>query len=313
MNLYFAPMEGLTGYVYRNAHQAFFDDIVRYFAPFIVANQSKSFSTRELVDVLPENNRGITMIPQILSNSADDFIFTAKKLKTLGYDEINLNLGCPAGTVVAKYKGAGFLAKPEELDIFLSEIFSEAVTKISVKTRIGKDRPEEFQNLIGIFNKYPIEELIIHPRIQKEFYKGRPNLEVFREALILSKNPVCYNGDIFTKDNFDEFGSAFPEVKTVMLGRGMMTNPGLAEEIANGTRLSKDRLKAFHERIYADYKEVLSGDRNVLYKMKELWSYMILMFSDNTQYVKKIKKAESLCEFDVAIANLFLEKNIIQK
>ena len=140
MNFYFAPMEGLTGYIYRNAHNAFFNNIDKYFSPFIVANQSESFKTRELNDILPENNQGIVLIPQLLTNNAKDFIHTSKKIKRLGYNEINLNLGCPSGTVVSKNRGSGFLSKREELDVFLEEIFSQAITKISVKTRIGKDQ-----------------------------------------------------------------------------------------------------------------------------------------------------------------------------
>ena len=171
MNFYFAPMEGLTGYIYRNAHNAFFNNIDKYFSPFIVANQSSSFKTRELNDILPENNQGLVLIPQLLTNNAKDFINTSNKIKQLGYNEINLNLGCPSGTVVSKNRGSGFLSKTEELNVFFEEIFSQATTKISVKTRIGKDQPEEFYNLIEIFNKYPIEELIIHPRTQKIFIK----------------------------------------------------------------------------------------------------------------------------------------------
>ncbi len=311
MKFYFAPMEGLTGYIYRNAHNAVFDNIGKYFSPFIVANQSERFTTRELNDVLPENNRGIVLVPQILTNNAEDFINTSKKLKAMGYSEINLNLGCPAGTVVSKYRGAGFLAKTEELDCFLNEIYSESATIISIKTRIGKDRPEEFYNLIEIFNKYPIKELIIHPRIQKDFYKNKPNLEMFKEALALSKNPVCYNGDIFSVEDYKAFSIAFPDVDTVMIGRGLMTNPGLVCSIVNNTKLEKCRLQDFHDRLYEDYKRILSGDKNVLFKMKELWSYMILMFSDNAQYAKRIKKSERLCDFDAAVSSLFREQNII--
>ncbi len=166
MNFYFAPMEGLTGYIYRNAHHAFFPKgIAKYFSPFIVANQSDSFKTRDINDILPENNQGTVLIPQLLTNNADDFIHTAKRIKLLGYSEINLNLGCPSGTVVSKSRGAGFLAKRAELDLFLEKIFNQAVTRISIKTRIGKESPEEFDELIEIFNKYPVEELIIHPRV----------------------------------------------------------------------------------------------------------------------------------------------------
>lgn len=312
MYFYLAPMEGLTGYIYRNAHNAFFNHIDKYFSPFIPANQSDSFKTRELNDILPENNQGIFLVPQLLTNNAKDFIHTSKKLKLLGYNEINLNLGCPSGTVVSKGRGSGFLAKREELDLFLEEIFSHSVTKISVKTRIGKDQPEEFYDLIQIFNKYPIEELIIHPRIQKDFYKNKPNMEIFKEALTLSKNPVCYNGDIVTVKNYKDFSVDYPAVGSLMIGRGLIANPGLINDITNNTKLDKNLLKNFHDKIYEDYKRILFGDRNVLFKMKELWFYMVTMFSDNEKYAKKIKKAEKLHDYEEAVSNLFSEQDILK-
>lgn len=312
MNFYFAPMEGLTGYIYRNAHHAFFNhNINKYFSPFIVANQSESFKTREINDILPENNQGIVLIPQLLTNNAKDFIHTSKKIKLLGYDEINLNLGCPSGTVVSKNRGSGFLSKREELDTFLYEIFSQSTTKISVKTRIGKDQPEEFYELIEIFNKYPIEELIIHPRTQKDLYKNKPNLIIFKDALTLSKNPVCYNGDIFTVKDYEAFLADFPSIDTFMLGRGLLTNPGLISNIIDNTKLEKDVLKDFHDKIYKDYKTILSGEKNVLFKMKELWSYMILIFSDNAKYAKRIKKSERLYDYEAVVSSLFREQNIL--
>jgi len=312
MNFYFAPMEGLTGYIYRNAHNSFFNKIDKYFSPFIVANQSNSFKARELNDILPENNQGLVLIPQLLTNNAKDFIHTSKKIKQLGYNEINLNLGCPSGTVVSKNKGSGFLSKTEELNVFFEEVFSQATTKISVKTRIGKDQPEEFYNLIEIFNKYPIEELIIHPRTQKDFYKNKPNLKIFKDALILSKNPVCYNGDIFTVKDYKEFSTDFHSVETLMIGRGLLANPGLISDIENNTKLEKKLLKDFHDKIYEDYKEILFGDRNVLFKMKELWFYMMPMFSDNAKYAKKIRKSERLYDYDEAVLSLFREQDILE-
>ena len=312
MIFYFAPLEGVTGYIYRNAHNAFFDTIDKYFAPFVVANQGDRFKAREINDILPENNQGLILIPQILTNNAKDFIHTSKKINQLGYDEINLNLGCPSGTVVSKNRGSGFLSKREELDLFLEEIFSQSITKISVKTRIGKDQPEEFYELIGIFNKFPIEELIIHPRIQKDYYKNKPNMKIFKEALILSKNPICYNGDIFTVKDYKEFTAAFPSVGTLMLGRGLITNPGLVSDISNRIKLDKEILKAFHDKIYEDYKRTLFGDRNVLFKMKEVWFYMIQMFSDNAKYAKKIRKSESLYIYDEVVSSLFREQDILE-
>lgn len=310
MKYYFAPLEGITGYIYRNAHNAFFHNIYKYFSPFIVPSISGGFKSRDLRDILPENNQGLFLVPQLLTNQAKDFIHTSKQIKELGYQEINLNLGCPSGTVVSKNKGSGFLAKKEELDAFLYEIFSASVTKISVKTRLGKDQPEEFYDLIEIFNKYPIEELIIHPRIQKDFYKNKPNLNIFKDALGLSKNSVCYNGDIFTVDDYKNFVEEFPCVDKIMLGRGLISNPGLINQIIEHRKLDKKLLKDFHDKIYEDYKTLLFGDRNVLFKMKEIWIYMISVFYDNEKYAKRIKKSERLYDYEEIVLSLFKEQEI---
>ncbi|MFZ5351836.1 MAG: tRNA dihydrouridine synthase [Bacillota bacterium] len=312
MKYYFAPMEGLTGYVYRNAHNCFFNNIDKYFSPFIVANQSESFKNRELRDILPENNQGLVVIPQLLTNNAEDFINTSKKLKCMGYDEINLNLGCPSGTVVSKGRGAGFLSRKKELDCFLYNIFSRSLTKISIKTRIGKDQPEEYYDLMEIFNKYPVHELIIHPRTQRDFYKNKPNIKVFKEALSMSKNTICYNGDIFTVKDYKELTESFPNVEALMLGRGLLANPALASGIKNNTKLEKSLLKGFHDKILSDYKALLYGERNVLFKMKAVWFYMISVFSNNTRYAKRIKKSERLHDYEEAVSSLFREQEILE-
>ncbi|MGG7143140.1 tRNA dihydrouridine synthase [Clostridium nigeriense] len=312
MKYYLAPMEGITGHVYRNSYEKFFHNIDKYFTPFIVPTSSKSFKTKELRDVLPENNQGMNIVPQILTNDSQGFINTAIKLQQLGYNEVNLNLGCPSGTVVSKGRGSGFLAKREELDIFLEEIYKKDDIKISIKTRIGKDSPEEFYELIKIFNKYPIEELIIHPRTRQDFYGNKPNLEVFKDAINLSINPICYNGDIFTSDDYKNFIKSFPEVNELMLGRGILANPGLINEINNNIVLNKELLKEFHDDILFNYIEVFKDDNIALYRMKELWGYMIYIFSNNKKYVKKIKKSQKLNDYNKAVLNLFDEQDIVK-
>lgn len=312
MKFYCAPMEGLTGYIYRNAHATFFNHVDKYFTPFIATTKHGKFTSRELNDILPEHNQGLVVIPQILSNNAEDFMTTVRQLKTFGYNEVNLNLGCPSGTVVSKNKGSGFLAEKEALDQFLEEIFSKAITKISIKTRIGKERPEEFDELLPIFNKYPLEELIIHPRVQKDYYRNTPNWEQFNKAVKLSSNPIGYNGDIFTQQDYEAFAKQFPEVETVMLGRGLIANPGLISDIKEQITLDKQLLKAFHDKIYEDYQEVLSGERNVLFKMKETWFYMIYMFSNANQYAKKIKKVQRLSDYEEVVSSLFKEQEIVK-
>ncbi len=310
MKFYFAPLEGLTGYIYRNAHHALFDPMDKYFTPFIIPNQNGKLRSRDLNDILPENNCGLTLIPQLLTNNARDFINTSRVIEQLGYSEINLNLGCPSGTVVSKNRGAGFLAKKEELDAFLEEIFTASVTKISVKTRIGKAEPEEFYDLIEIFNRYPMSELIIHPRVREDYYKNKPNLNIFRDALRLSKNPVCYNGDICTVEDYNKITSLFPEVEAIMLGRGLLANPNLISEIKEHRKPDRVRLKDFHDRVYEGYKATLYGDRNILFKMKELWSYMLSGFEEHEKIEKKIKKAERLYQYEEAVSELFSEKKV---
>lgn len=312
MKYYLAPMEGITGYIYRNTYEKFFHNIDKYFTPFIVPNNSRSLKTKELRDILPENNEGMNIVPQILTNDSEGFIFTSRKLQQLGYNEINLNLGCPAGTVVSKGRGSGFLVKREELDKFLDEIYKIDDMKISIKTRIGKENPEEFYELIKIYNKYPLEELIIHPRTQKDFYGNKPNLEVFKDALSLSNSPVCYNGDIFTKSDYNKLIKAFPEVDTVMLGRGLLANPGLMNEIKENTFIDKKVLKDFHDEIFNTYREVFNEDRNAILRMKELWGYMIYIFSDNKKYAKKIKKSQKISDYNEAVSSLFNDQDIIE-
>lgn len=308
MNIYFAPMEGITGYRYRNIHHTFFGKhIDKYFTPFISPNVEKIFVPKELRDILPEHNTGLPIVPQMLSNNAERFITGAKLLAQYGYKEINLNLGCPSKTVVSKGRGSGFLATPSKLDAFLYEIFDKAgsFVKISVKTRLGKTSPEEFFELIEIFNQYPMEELIIHPRVQTDFYKNTPNMAVFAKALAASKNPVCYNGDIFTLKQFQAFKESFGQLPSVMLGRGLLMNPHLASELCGESPITFEQFCAFHDAIYAMYQRELFGDKPVLFKMKELWQYMSGMFSNAEKYLKKIKKAQHCTDYETAIHELF--------
>lgn len=311
MKYYFAPLEGISGYIYRNAYEKFFpNNIDKYFTPFIVPNQSKSLKTKEFRDVLPENNNGLNIIPQILTNNSEGFIATCKKLKQLGYDEVNLNLGCPSGTVVSKFRGSGFLGKREELDNFLDEIFKIQDMKISIKTRLGVDSADEFYEIMKIYDKYPMEELIIHPRTRQDFYGNKPNMEMFKDALKSSKNTICYNGDIFSVKDYEKFIEECPSVDRIMIGRGSLANPGLINEIKGKGVMDKNILKEFHDEVCMGYKEILSGDINVLFRMKELWSYMIGMFEDSEKVAKKIKKERMLSEYNVIISRLFAEYNI---
>jgi tRNA-dihydrouridine synthase len=308
---YMAPMEGITNYVYRNAYHHYYHPMDKYFTPFISAKPNKRLSTKEINEVSPETNHGLTVIPQILTNNGEDFIQTATILKEeYGHREVNLNLGCPSGTVAAKKKGSGFLSEPELLERFLDTIFSGLDMEISIKTRIGTYYDEDWEYLLKIYQNYPIKELIIHPRIQKDYYKNTPRLLAYADAKKNLSMPLCYNGDIFTKEDYECFTARFPTETAIMYGRGVITNPGLVGSIREEKEPDKKTLRAFHDRLYNDYREVLSGERNVLFRMKELWSFMAPSFSNYEKYAKKIKKSQHLKDYEIAVANLFAEQEL---
>lgn len=313
MDLYMAPLEGITGHVFRTTFCECFGNVDKYFIPFIKPNQKGHLSSRERQDVLPENNEGMRAVPQILTNSSEDFLRTVHKLKQYGYEEVNLNLGCPSRTVISKGRGAGFLAYPEALDRFLDEIFGHVDVAVSIKTRIGKESPDEFGRLLEIYNQYPLKELIIHPRVQTDFYANHPNLEVFGEAVQNSSNLLCYNGDVFSVEDYERITNAFPEVGRIMLGRGLLKNPGLARQICTGRPLDKQTLRTFHDRLYERYGAVLSGEKTILFKMKELWSFLAPIFTNHEKYAKRINKAQRCAAYEEAVDRLFAEQEILER
>lgn len=314
MKYYMAPMEGLTGYVYRNAYHKFFRPMDRYFTPFIA---NRKMSSGEIRDLLPEHNEGMHVVPQILTNRSADFLAVAKEIAQYGYDTVNLNVGCPSGTVVAKGRGAGLLEDPETLDRFLYEIFAGYDGRISVKTRIGMEDEEEWKDILAVYEKYPLEELIIHPRVRRDFYKGKPRLDAFSYAMEESGHRLCYNGDICSAEDLQDRKERFPDLDRVMLGRGLLCNPFLiemsktADDAAHDhMQEKKDRLYAFHQEILEGYMQIMSGDRNVLFRMKELWFYLGDCFTNADKYLKKIKKSERLVAYQAAVDALFHEQEL---
>lgn len=318
MKLQLAPMEGITTYIYRNAHARHFGKMDKYYTPFLALHKEKEFNHKERQEILPEHNEGLCVVPQVLTNSSEDFLRAAKKLKDLGYDEININMGCPSGTVTTKAKGAGMLEDPARLDKFLVEVFENTPVDISIKTRLGMEKTDEWEDLLQIYNKYPIKELIIHARVRADFYQNTPNWEAFAYAVESSKNPICYNGDIFSVEDYCKFQAHFPGIDNVMIGRGLLTNPFLAGEInsvncdtteAVFLGLNKEmysKLQAFHDELYSEYGKILSGDQNVLFKMKEIWTYMIKLWPDAEKQQKAIRKAKKCLEYERAVRELFL-------
>ncbi len=304
MKIYLAPMEGITGNIFRSNQHKYFGGVDKYFTPFISPCEKGTLSKKVLRDILPKNNKGQNLVPQILTDSAEGFLTMCKSLEQYGYKEFDLNLGCPSGTVVSKGRGSGFLAYPDKLDIFLDKIYKSDY-KISVKTRLGRETPEEFYRLMEIYNKYPIHELIIHPRTRKDMYKNTPNYEIYRYAVENSKIPLCFNGDIFNVEKYNELTEMFPAADTVMIGRGVLIDPALPLAVKGEGGLTKKSLRSFYNGIYEEYSEILYGSVPLMHKMKELLTYMVYAFEDSEKISKKIKKSKNIDEFDDRVNELF--------
>ena len=303
MKFYMAPLEGITTYIYRNIHHTMFPGMEKYYTPFVSPTSNHDFKSREKKDVIPQHNQGIPLVPQILSNHADEFLYTAERLIEFGYREINLNLGCPSGTVVAKGRGAGFLSDLEGLDRFLGELFEKITVPLSIKTRIGRHEPSEFKKILAIYNRYPIHELTLHPRVRDDFYRGKADWDVFEEALEQSTNPICYNGDINSVEDYERFCERFPSVEQVMIGRGMIANPGLVRELQTGQTMTWQERLHFASVLQRAYEEVMP-EIPVLFKMKEIWSYMAMAHEDSAKVWKKIKKTKRMKEYEMVLRTL---------
>lgn len=312
MTVSFAPLEGITGWVYRSAHFSMFPGVDSYYTPFWAPTVDSPLAGRGLADMLPEHNQGVPVIPQLLTNQAEAFLPAARMLQDFGYQEVNLNLGCPSGTVVSKKKGSGFLSLPEQMADFFDRIFSADLTiKISVKTRVGVSSPEEWPALLELYNRYPIHELTIHPRVRSDFYREPVRMDTFAYAVEHTNLPLCYNGDLNAPQDCRDFARAFPTVGHVMLGRGLVANPALVRELKGGPALNKQELQVFHDRLVEGYRETLSGDRPVLGKMKELWFYLSTLFQEPEKPLKAMRKAKTLSDYTFAVDALFRDHDLI--
>ena len=316
MKISFAPLEGITIYCYRNVHYKLFPEgIDKYYTPFISIYKHQAIKKRDLREITPENNTGLEdkIVPQIMTAKADEIIWGFEELYKKGYREINLNMGCPVATVVSKHKGSGMLENPGHLVEIFDEVFdSDIASKVdfSVKTRIGLNNPDEFKDILPVLNRYPFSNVIIHPRVRKEMYKGKTHIDVFRWAYENSTNPVSYNGDINSADDFNRIKEEFPKIKEIMIGRGLVSNPGLVREIVTGKSVIGNELKMLAEAMEKSYKSEIPGEIQIMHKMKELWFYMGKSFitkdgSDPEALIHKILVSRNLSEYRNAIRELY--------
>lgn len=299
-----APLEGITDAVYRRTHARFFPGITRYYTPFISPTQHHCFTPRELRELSPENNPGLTLVPQLLGKNAEDFLWAARELAEMGYEEVNLNLGCPSGTVTAKGKGSGLLAKPEELERFLDAVYASSPLKISIKTRLGFEQPEEFDRLLAVYNRYPVRRLIVHARTRREMYNPGVHWDAFGKALQNTALPLSYNGDLFTPEDVAAFRAEFPSVRSVMLGRGLTADPGLIVKLSGGD-VDKPALRAFHDALCREYPVVFGDRSSAMHRMKAIWQFMLCSFEGGEAYRKRLIKAKLWEDFLAVTDEIF--------
>ena len=293
MEIYFAPMEGLTDSVYRALHHKYFGGVDKYYMPFLSPTVHRSLTPREARELPVADSVGFAAVPQLLTKSVEDFLWAAEQCRDRGYNEVNLNLGCPSGTVFSKGKGSGMLRHPEELDRFLEGIFAAAPLPISLKTRLGVEDPSEFQKLLEIYNRYPVKLLILHPRGRKAFYDGPVDMEAFAYALENSKNPVCFNGNLCSKEDLQNFSQQYPGVCSVMLGRGLIGDPGMFTP--KGT--SPAALEAFSDELLSTYTSLFGGPRNAMFRLKENWRYLLCLFEGAEKLGKRLRKTTDVAEY----------------
>ena len=305
MFLSFAPLEGITNHTYRRLHREHFGGADAYYAPFLAPDGSGQCKDSTLRDLLPELNPQGLPVPQILCNKAEAFLVVARLLRDMGYEEVNLNAGCPSGTVVPKHKGAGMLLDLRSLDEFLAEVFAHCPLRLSVKTRLGVESTDEFPEVLEIYNRYPLSELIIHARDRAGMYKSPVDSAAFARAFPQSRCPVCYNGDVFSPAHRERLQEQVPGLNRFMLGRGAVANPALFRQLRGGRAGEKQEMRDFHDHLLQCYREEGLSDFFAVGRMKELWNYMSHLYPDSRKALKRIYKSRSLSDYQSAAADFF--------
>ena len=301
MRYYFAPMEGLTDSIYRRLHHKYFSGIDRYYMPFLSPTIHRTLTKKEDRELPLADSVPFAAVPQVLTKVTDDFLWAAQICVDRGYEEVNLNVGCPSGTVVSKGKGSGMLADLDTLDRFLDAVFASSPLPISLKTRLGLTEPEEFPAILDVYNRYPIRELTIHPRTRKQFYNGNLHMEQFEYAVQNSKNPLCFNGDLCSPADIAAIRNRFPEVKAVMIGRGLIGDPGML--MSNGTTIAN--LEAFHNELLEEYTAVFGSSRNAMFRLKENWQHLSERFDGGEKLFKRLRKTTDLAEYRTITSEIF--------
>ncbi len=303
-----SPLQGFTDFRFRNAINTYFGGIDTYYAPYIRLNGKLEIKSSYQRDLLPDNNQEIEVIPQIITNDADEFLFVAKYVRELGYKELNWNLGCPYPMVTKCGMGSGLISNTQKINTILDRVHSQSDILVSMKMRLGYDTTEEILDVLPILEKYPIKNIAIHARIGKQLYKGGVHLDAFETCVNQSKIKLYYNGDITSVAKFKEMQARFPTIDHWMIGRGLIADPFLPSMIKKDTDQYPDNkielFSAFHQTLYEGYSQSLSGQTHILLKMHHLWEYFSVIFSNPAKVYKKIKKTKSIRNYEEAVKEI---------
>ena len=308
-----APMEGLTGVIFRQVHSRFFGGADQYYIPFVTPTTLPKFTERQLRELAPEVNAGFEAVPQLLTRRTEDFIWAAKALADLGYTEVNLNLGCPAGTVVAKGKGSGFLRTPNELQQFLDTIFNADLgIDVSVKTRVGWSDEAEFDLLTDVYNHFPMKVLIVHPRLKTDMYRGKPRKDLLDRYAATMKMPLGYNGDLVTPADIETIQERYTDLQQIMVGRALMADPALFRKAKGGESATREEIVAFSNTLFEAYATAFESRNNALMRMKEYWFYQLNLFKDSEKPGKNLFKSKTPEAFFEALKPVVEELEVLQ-
>lgn len=305
---YMAPLQGLTDALFRQTFHKHFNGFNAALAPFINPQRHGPADERRLVDLLPENNPDLPVIPQLLNTDAADFLILANRLQDLGYRHINWNLGCPAPMVARKKRGAGLLPYPETIIALLDEIVPKLSMELSIKTRLGYTDTSELLSLLPLLDAYPLKEIIVHARLGRQLYQGNVDLEGFARCREATRHDLVYNGDIIDVAVFNKLTQQFPWANRWMIGRGALADPTLIMSLTGNLIPQYERLqrlKSYHDDLYLQYRRRLSGPGHLLGRMKQIWIYLIASFPESRKVFKKIKKANTEAQYLAAVADLF--------
>ena len=301
MKLYLAPLQGYTESYFRNAFSRYFDSFDHSIAPFIPAGRGDTIRTSRIRDLLHENNDKMPVDPQIIGKYAPEFIPLAKYLYDYGYKTLNINMGCPISSIAKKMRGSGILTYPEMVEMLLEKLFAEVPNEISLKVRLGYFNKDELKVLMPIFNQFPLKELIVHPRLGKQMYEGTPDLDAFAWCLKNSKAPLIYSGDIFSVKAMNDLQKQFPKQEKWMIGRGVIYDLFLPQEIKYGKLEKSDKrvlFAQFHQALLEEVIKYRNRPRNQLNKMKEYWGYFSRQFDHYKEIHYKLTRTETLEEFE---------------